>query len=114
MRYRDLEMVYYRSVDRVVDEHFSVKHEFSKTLSSIMANVQPEVLKTDIHDVGSLITGNILVYVPKAHNRDFSVKRGDGFYLKGDDVDTQPSWYVSNVPFPYIKHYLLVLKNKVE
>jgi len=114
MRERDLITINYRPIEMVEDLHGNKVKQFNTVLHSIIGTVRPELLTTDIKNVGSRITGNILVYVPKNKNYNFNVKQGDGFYLDGDDTDEKPTWFVSNVPFPYIKHYVLVLKNKVE
>jgi len=114
MRFRDLSTINYRSSIIDTDIHGSKLNTFSKTLSNLIGSVRPETLYSDVKDVGSIITGNILIYVPRDKNINFNVKIGDGFYLDGDDTNNNPTWIVSNRPFPYIKHYLLILKNKVQ
>lgn len=115
MRVRELSTIYYRPVEIIADAHGGQTKQFSELPLTLIGSIRPEVLYTDVKGAGSVITGNVIVYVPKTHNPNFDIKVGDGFYLEGEDpLYEEPTWFVSNRPFPYIKHYLLVLKNKVE
>lgn len=113
MRYRDLKTIYYRSMETVVDLHKNKTTKFSDELKSIKGSERPEMLKTDVKDFGTTVTGNILLYIPIAFNTNFSVNKGDGVYRDGDDINSEPIWIVSNIPVKMNKHYLLLLENKV-
>lgn len=113
VRVRDFQKIPYRSLIQTTDAHKSKVNSFSTELSYLTGTVRPEMLKADIRDVGSVITGNVILNIPILYNPDFSIKYGDGVYLDGDDTEKPPQWFVSNHPVKGIKHYILLLKNKV-
>lgn len=114
MPIRENKTIYYRAAVSDKDSHGTVTNLPSETLSSIVGRLKPQTLREEVKDAGLILTGDYVIYVPLSLNPNFSVKQGDGFYL-ADDTDTNkdPKWYVVNVPYKYLKHTILVLRNKV-
>lgn len=114
MAIRENKTIYYRAAESSKDSHGTVTNAPSETLSSIVGRLRPQTIREEVRDVGLILTGDYVIYVPLSLNPNFSVKQGDGFYL-ADDTNTSlsPKWFVVNVPHEYIKHTILVLRNKV-
>ena len=111
-RYKDLTDIKYRKTTPSKDAHGVTKLVFSETLYDIRGSLRPQVLTQDIADVGVVLTGDYIIYIP-TNIQEVDINRGDGFYIDDDDVNKEPKWFVSNVPHNYFNHTLLVLKSKI-
>ena len=113
MRYRDLSTIYYRSSSTTKDAHGNYSKGFSSTLSSVRGTIRPETLTTDINESGVTTTGNYVIYIPRTIGQTINLKYGDGVYVDTTTYTEDPTWIVSNIPYNYLKHTILVLTKKV-
>lgn len=114
MRLCDLETLYYRETINETDAHGYSSKSFGETLKSLKGTIHPQTIAFEIKDVGLSTNGDYYIFMPIDIQSSISIEQGYGLYLPNEDTDKDPQWIVSNDPFKYRNHQILILQNKAE